>query len=335
MQTPRLARRAAVVAVLLALAFAGRVDAQVNEAIRAGETRALATSTQPIAVITTPARGTAVVAETPGPSGRTYSLLYTAPATQEVFTETIKYTDPTEHALDVTVTPAGDQIYNDAAKSLFLVFVIALLLESGLAILFNWRPFLLYVDGRGLRTVISVIVAYVFVAHFQIDIVTRLVNVYSQRNPPFANHALGRFITALIIAGGSAAVNNILVSLGFRAQKTADQVTPKPAKTEAWVSVCFERKDAVGPVDVLIGDPAGGGPPVAGTIKGGRPPSALLRLFLRDPNRFPTAGGYAVPAHRICVVQLQGKDTTGKSITAQWGQKSVAPGAIVDLDITL
>jgi len=107
---------------------------------------------------------------------KTYALLYTAPATNTVFTETIKYTNPAERTFTITVTPAGsDEIYNEAFKALLVLFVVALLLESGLAVLFNWRPFVVYFDGRGAKTPITVIVAYMFVSHYELDIVTRLV----------------------------------------------------------------------------------------------------------------------------------------------------------------
>ena len=126
----------------------------------------------------------------------------------------------------------------------------------------------MYFDGRGVKTVISVVFAYAFVHGFGLDIVTRLVNIYSQQNPPFEPSFAGRMITALVIAGGSAAVDSLLIALGFRSVRTPDQIVPRPPRTEGWVSVTLKREKAVGPVDVCIGDPTAG-PPVAGTIAGG------------------------------------------------------------------
>src|SRR5438034_633021 len=82
--------------------------------------------------------------------------------------------------------------------ALFVLLVVALLLESGLAVVFNWRPFVVYFDGRGVKTVVSVVFAYLFISNFSLDIVTRLVNVYSQRNPPFDIQRAGLFLTSLI-----------------------------------------------------------------------------------------------------------------------------------------
>jgi hypothetical protein len=214
--------------------------------------------------------------------------------------------------------------------------VIALLLESGLAVLFNWRPFVATFDGRGVKTVISVVIAYIFLKHFKLDIVTRLVNIYSEAYTPFESHFVGRFITALVIAGGSAAVNNVLVALGFRSVRTSDEISPKPPKSEGWISVTLKRKDAVGPVDVLIGDPANGGPPAAGSITGGTRRTAFMRFFLRDQNRFPMSGGFAVKAGTQCEIRIEGEDKAGKSLPPdKWGPKPIAAGAIVDIELTL
>jgi hypothetical protein len=61
----------------------------------------------------------------------------------------------------------------------------------------------------------------------------------------------------------------------------------------------------------------------------------LGRLFLRDLSRFPTSGGFAVRAGTTCEVRLVGRDAAGNAISVQWGPNTIAPGAIVDLELTL
>jgi hypothetical protein len=220
-----------------------------------------------------------------------------------------------------------------------VLFVLSLLLESGLAVIFRWRPFLVFFDGRGIKTVISVAFALVFVWTFKMDIVTDLVNVYAQRGTPFQHGPEGYLITALIVAGGSAAVNNILVALGFRSVVTAAQIAPKPPRTEGWISVTLLRKQAQGPVDVLIGAPPvppATQPPIAGTITGCSRLTKFVRLFVRDDSRFPMSGGFAVPAGSLCQVQLKGVDANGGPVASRaWGPETIAPGAIVDLELTV
>jgi hypothetical protein len=302
--------------------------------IRAHSTLAFGIASPQIVITSPPARGKTSVTEVAG-APKTFQLLYTAPETSSVFTESFSFTNPTLNTVTVTVVPADDVVYEEAFKALFVVFVIALLLESGLATLFNWRPFVETFDGRGVKTLISVAAALLFIRGFQLDIVTRLVNIYSQSDTPFENSWLGYIVTALVVAGGSAAVNNLLVALGFRSVKTAEEVRPKPAKTKGWIAVALKRKEAVGPVDVFIGDPAGGDPPVAGTISGDTRRQGIVRFFLRDRSRFPMSGGFEVPEGTNCKVQIKGKNGDGKEIAAEWGPEKIAAGAIVDLELPL
>lgn len=70
------------------------------------------------------------------------SSLYEVPGKSEAaFTETITFTNPTLHSTEMTVVPGDDAVYQQAFKSLFALFVLSLLLESGLAVIFRWRRF--------------------------------------------------------------------------------------------------------------------------------------------------------------------------------------------------
>lgn len=335
-------RRIAFLAVLFIVALPLPASAQAPseaQTVRAGRSVALLTgSTVPIAVTMDAVRGKTSIPETAGPS-KQFTLLYTAPDTETAFTETVKFTNPTAYSTDVTVVPGDGATYQHAFKALFVLFVLALLLESGLAVIFRWRPFLVYFDGRGTKTVISFLFALLVVWTFKIDIVTDLVNVYAQREPPFPRGREGYLITALIVAGGSAAVNNIFVTLGFRSIVTPAQLEQKPPRTEGWISVTLLRKQAKGPVDVLIGAPAAPPatqPPIAGTITGGSRLTQFVRLFVRDASRFPMSGGFAVPAGSLCQVQLKGIDASGQPVVSRvWGPETIAPGAIVDLELTI
>lgn len=337
-RSSRIAILAGSFIVALALPASAQAPAEAHT-VRAGQSVALVTgSTASIAVTTDAKRGKTSISET-ATTPKQFTLLYTAPETEVAFTETVIFTNPTAHSTEVTVVPGDGAIYQHAFKSLFVLFVLALLLESGLAVLFRWRPFLVYFDGRGIKSVISVAFALLFVSTFGMDIVTDLVNVYAQRGTPFQRGPEGYLITALIVAGGSAAVNNIFVALGFRSVVTLAQIAPKPPRTEGWISVTLLRKQAQGPVDVLIGAPPvppATQPPIAGTITGGSRLTKFVRLFVRDASRFPMSGGFAVPAGSLCQVQLKGLDANGQPVVSRvWGPETIAPGAIVDLELTM
>ena len=236
-------------------------------------------------------------------------------------------------AADQSAIDFSKETYEKAFKILFIAFVVALLLESGLAVLFNWRPFLMLFDARGVRTVVSVAFGYLFVRAFDLDIVRELVNAYST-DPPKDSEFGSQFISALILAGGSAGVNKLLVALGFREVKTVEQVVSKPPPTRAWISVALTRKDAKGPVDVHIGQD--GKDVVAGTITSSSRRLGILTYFIRDYGRFPPSGGHAVDPDKPVTVQLKGVDANNKPVESSiWSAPGLAAGAIVDLRLTV
>lgn len=237
------------------------------------------------------------------------------------------------------VSPQSDKLSNDAYaqsfKVLFTLFVLATLLESGLSVIFNWRPFIIEFDSRGIKTVISVIVSYVFVTVFHFDIVTRLVNIYSGSTSE--NYFPGSMLTALILSGGSSGVNNILVALGFRSVKTRIQAGMQPAPTEAWIAVNLTRTNAVGSVLVLIGPSDSVPLPVAGTIIGDKHPPQWIRFFVKDSCRFPTSGGFALkPDATAYKIKLEGRDVAGSAIySTEWGPHPLLPGALVNVTLEI
>ncbi|MFZ5783268.1 MAG: hypothetical protein ACOY4R_23950 [Pseudomonadota bacterium] len=335
---------AAVLLAMLLIAGAtapGRADDVPVTTVAPGQSVVLATrdkEAERLTLRSTNLRGSVVIKESATPPR--YSLQYTAPSASAGFTENVVYqAGPTEFTSAVTVAASAfsPDVYEKAFRVLFVAFVVATLLEWGLAVLFNWRPFLLLFDARGVRTVVAVGFAYIFVAAFDLDIVRDLVGAYSGTSPPSGFPS--RFISALMLAGGSSGMNKILIALGFREVKTAEEVAPRPPPTVAWISVSLTRDLARGPVDVLIGPAAA--PRVAGTIAGASRSAGLfwlLTYFVRDYGRFPTAGGFSVTPGTAVSVQLRGrhKDTGSQISSDVWSApEGLAAGAIVDLTLKL
>jgi hypothetical protein len=242
-----------VTAALILLASATGALAEDKRTVQAAASVVIVPpSEKVIADKSGPLKGTVSVIESTT-TPKTYSLIYLAPKTGVDFTDAVKYSDGTDHTVLVSVTAGGEpptltspEIYAQSFKALFVLFIIAIILESGLAVIFNWRPFIQLFDARGVKTIVSFLFAWLFVSAFDLDIVTNLVNVYSQKS--YLINFPGTFVTALVLAGGSSGVNNLLVALGFRSVKTADQAAPKLPPTEAWISVRLIRAAAVGPV---------------------------------------------------------------------------------------
>lgn len=236
-----------------------------------------------------------------------------------------------ESAVDPRDTGSdSDQAPLEASgNALLKLFVLAVVLESALALLFNWRPFVARYDGRGVKAPISFVAALLLTLFFKPDAIETLLESYGGANVSGGGLFFARVLEAMVIAGGSAGVNRLMVALGFRSRIRAEEVVAKPKPTEAWISVGLDRQGAVGPVYVELKedqDP----PKIAGTIAGTR--AVPRSMFRRDYGRLPTAGGWSlVPGKEVSVTLV---DAAG-SRSATWGPHRLAAGAIVDIDLTL
>jgi hypothetical protein len=278
--------------------------------------------------------------------GEFTTIYYKAPDTRTTDVDELTYTVANAARtvkLDISPPAPGfsTDAYDKAAKAIFLLFVLAVVLESALALLFNWRPFVETFNSRAVRPMVAFAVALIFVFKFDLDLITSLVNESTSLAYPVSK--AGLILTAMVIAGGSAGVNHLLVSLGFRQVRTPETVTPKPERNEAWISVRLNRVKAVGQVDVCVeskpadagaADPAAA-PTVVGSIRGTT--NTSWRYFLSDPGRFPGYGGWTVtPGHTITVT-LRGTDKDGQPLppSKTWGPYVIGKRAVIDIELTL
>lgn len=242
-------------------------------------------------------------------------------------------TTPGIRAQDAQTPPTltAHDVYTPSFQALFTLFILAVLLESGLAIIFNWKLFISTFDAKATKPLIAVLVASLFVFRYKLDIVTRLVNIYTNAGYPI-NFA-GKFLTALVIAGGSAGVNRLLQALGFRSVQTESQPPPRVPPAVAWISVTLKRVKAEGMVNVLARPD--GNFSLIGTISGPGLANPLLRFFFQDRARFPGSGGHTlVPG--TWAIQLEGVDRNGAVIQSRlWGPYAIAAGTIIDIELTL
>ncbi|MBY5830430.1 hypothetical protein HFN47_14945 [Rhizobium leguminosarum] len=274
--------------------------------------------------------------------GNNNILRYTAKPGQANVLETVDCAIAGEEKKNVTVsiepvpTSSPDSVYGSAAKTLVLLFALAVLLESALAGVFRWRPFVELLNPRAVRPLVATLLAYWFVYYFDLDLVTALVNASNPASPKPVNTG-GQILTALVLAGGSAGVNSILVGLGFRQVSTL-QTEPRPKPDKAWIAVRAVRKpDTKGTIDVLIGREvtlANGAkePPFVGTIRG-KSGLGILSFFALDRGRFPSYGGHEVDSNQEISIVL--RDSGTKENLALWGPHKLAQGAIVDLDLAI
>jgi hypothetical protein len=255
-------------------------------------------------------------------------------------------TDPRPVAL-------SDAVYSTSLSALTVLFVMAVVLESAFAIIFNWRIFLSYFSTKGVKTIVMVVVSLVLVYAFNLDVVASLIAAYKMPvgsgaqldNAAFAaevakiSGTVSHVITALVLAGGSAGIHNLMNALGFRSNREAE-IKPTPPQDEAWVAVKVKRMNAVGGVQVVVSKvdtlPQGAvaPPAVAGSIGFSRP--GLRELLLRNIDRFPQNGGYVVKPNDPYRILVEGKDRNGSVLTRLGDRYYVfAPRAIVDFEVEI
>lgn len=175
---------------------------------------------------------------------------------------------------------------------------------------------------------------------FNIDVVFVMMKAYGVAPADVGYTPLSRWLTALILAGGSAGVYRILVALGYREVKAPEQVRPRPPKNKAWISVRTTRKIAVGPIHVRItelGAAMDGSPStLAGIISTEGFWRTLWSIFFLDRSRFPPAGGYEVVPDKEYRLEVTAKNAAGVEISADInGVYAFADGAIIDFKATL
>jgi len=336
--TPRLSlrwiRTGLVVIVLL---IASLLHAQSGtQAVTAGEEKILLETKQKIEVTRKPQAGVDRV-QPPAGADQNYKLFYKANDTTAKATDSLEYTldgAPPSQRMSIDIEPKGGEEQSQIFKTALLLFMLAVVLESALALVFNWRPFIETFNSRAVRPIISFAVAYLFVEIYDLDLVTTIVN--TSVSGVRLSGTTGRVLTAMVLAGGSAAVNNVLVGLGFRQKRTAETLTPKPPPDKGWIAVRIIRQTVVGPVDVFIGPPPTAPathPPIATVIHGTSNPR--WRYFLNDRGRFPGSGGYTVKAGDEVRVDVVGIDQAGKPVEKKWGPHKIAGDAIIDLDFEM
>jgi hypothetical protein len=270
------------------------------------------------------------------------TVLYVAPAGDMQVSDDVVFklngveqTVPIDVRNPAPVLSTGDT-YAPSFKALFELFIVAVLLESGLALVFNWKPFLTVFDPKAVNAIVSFAFATVFVMIFNFDIVGSLLGLYAGLKPNTTDWA-GRILTAMIVAGGSAGVNRLFQSLGFRAPSSATQpVSQKPPSTVAWIAVTPLRKFARGPITVLIGPKDADPLPAVGIVTVAKPNSAFLAFLLRNPGRFPPSGGHALKPGEY-KVSLAAKNGQNIPISPQpiWGPYMLEAGAVIDLELEI
>ncbi|MGE0502276.1 MAG: hypothetical protein AB7I79_14155 [Rhizobiaceae bacterium] len=287
---------------LIGLASPGTAIAQTVEDIYAepGETILVASGDEEIKLTGGPG---VVTTTAPGVAPQVWLLTYTPAKDGEDARVALSFTqDGRERTVlvHVSATPRSDfAAVGEAGGLLVGALLIAILLESAFSVIFNWRVFLEFFDGRGVRTVVMFAGALFVVVMFKQDFVASLFDAYLdvpvQADPRSTWGTT--LLSALVLAGGSASVNALMVALGARQNRTADQVSEKPAPTKAWVAVKVrgrKKDDLVEVLSIVDAPTATDTEHLHGVIRPVGLIERLAKYFWRDQSRMPMTRGFAV-----------------------------------------
>ncbi len=132
-------------------------------------------------------------------------------------------------------------IPTDEIGQILVIFVIlSVVFEVALTPIFNWRIFLARFEGKGFKTPITVILAFLVFWRYNLDIITDLLIVLHHLEPGTESTLGGQALTALLIAGGSDGVFRIFTKLGIR------NPTARKLKAEETRRTLAEQKEQKG-----------------------------------------------------------------------------------------
>lgn len=196
----------------------------------------------------------------------------------------------------------------ELAAAISGLFVVATVMEAALATLFNWRLYREFFNGRAVKTLVMIGFGYAIVRTFEYDIFSKIIDLVHAKGD--ADPRLSQFLSALVLAGGSAAVFELFKALGLRPPVESAEAKPQPAQDKAWVSVRIIRRRAIGDVwihfeevpstpgaagDEIVPDPY----PLATVIRRKSFLERLRGVFFADPMRFPSYGGRTVDTSKV------------------------------------
>lgn len=116
---------------------------------------------------------------------------------------------------------------NEVGNVLIVFLVLAVVFEVALTPIFNWSIFLAHFEGKGYKTPITVILAFIVFWGYGLDIISDLLQALDRD----ADITIGgQIITAFLIAGGSSGVFQIFTKLKIHMDPEERRIRTEEAK---------------------------------------------------------------------------------------------------------
>jgi hypothetical protein len=251
---------------------------------------------------------------------------------------------------------SGQATWNTLSGTLLQLLAVVIVVESALAALFNWRVFRIAFNARALKTPVMFSIGLMLVLVTTYDPMRAIIAadgiplVPKQTWSLFSQGTLTTILSAMIIAGGSEGIFQLLKKLGIRAPETnQDEAAAKALKNDqAWISIRATGVASSQPIQIGIEELNGADntasdglvyfydhshrPPLAGSIDSRTVWQRVRAAFTADAHRFPSYGGRTVAAdkpYRITATWIS--EEKPKSVGIFKGK--FAPRALIDLSV--
>lgn len=131
---------------------------------------------------------------------------------------TLEQLNESMDSVDARLSQAGVEAPTEGgagslANVLFVFLAIAVVVEAAMSAIFDWRVFIRYFEGEGVKTLVLVGTGLLVTFNYDLDILQQILTALDQ---PGTEQRIGKVITAFLISGGSSAVFQVYSNLGIR-----------------------------------------------------------------------------------------------------------------------
>ena len=232
------------------------------------------------------------------------------------------------------VAQTPDPTIADVGALLGKLLLVLVLLESAMAALFNWRAYLVVLSGRAWKTPIMFGLGLLVVIGFDYDFMETAILKIAGGTASEAMRWVSVTLSAMVIAGGSQGVHDILKRLGLRSPIPDAEEKPALKEDQAWVALRLTRQKAVGDIQIILTETnAPVVAPLVGTVDDRSFGQRLAEAFGLWKLRFPRSGGRVVKTNVTYDLALRYAEAGADAAVHPVGSFAFAPRAIVDLDV--
>ncbi|MDF0677302.1 MAG: hypothetical protein P0120_23645 [Nitrospira sp.] len=125
---------------------------------------------------------------------------------------------PVSYAQGPNPPPSTQADYSKLGSALLGYLVISAVLEMALTVVFNWRLFSRYLEGKGWKTPFAILFSAFVVWNYDLNMMKDVLDALGMCGKDGCSQSpiIGRVVTAFALAGGSDAFFRLFTRLGIR-----------------------------------------------------------------------------------------------------------------------